>query len=196
MEAKTNYGFIWETDKCDHEWFNKIHNDRSDLHEHFVNFFLDIRNEIESVLEIGCGSCGFYPLFFSKENVKYSGIDISTKVVNECRKAFPGEFLCFDFLKEQPNMKFDLVFSHAVIDHVYDCDIFLSKIIESSKKYIFISSYRGVDFLIDQHKYVWSESEGCYFNIMSAKRLIKSFPGVKMYEFSGKNLKKEAIITF
>ena len=68
---------------------------------------------------------------------------------------------------------FDLVYSHAVIDHVYDIDTFVSKMLSVCKKYLYLNSYRGYFPEIESHKSSWRDDAGCYFNDISVKQLKK-----------------------
>jgi len=93
-------------------------------------------------LEIGCGT-GIYPINFRElfSDKSYSGINISESAIEHCKLHSNFDFYCGDYLQMNIEKKFDLVFSNAVIDHVYDIDLFLSKIIKSCKKHAYISAY-------------------------------------------------------
>ena len=136
------------------------------MHEDFIKFLE--KNSVDLVLEIGCGT-GYYPI--NLENVfkdkKYTGIDISETAINYCKSQSDFEFICMDILKNEFNRRFDLVYSHAVIDHVYDIDLFIEKIIKFSKKYVYITSYRGFFPELKEHKMNWNDSEGSYYNDIS-----------------------------
>ena len=68
-------------------------------------------------------------------------------------------------------IKFDLVFSHAVIDHVYDINQFVSKIIDATEKYAYINSYRGYFPKLKNHKMKWDGHDACYFNDISISEI-------------------------
>jgi len=69
--------------------------------------------------------------------------------------------------------QFDLVFSHAVVDHVYDIDMFLTNLIKSCKKYAYINSYRGFFPDINKHEMKWKDDDNCYYNNISIKQVKK-----------------------
>jgi len=53
-------------------------------------------------------------------DIKYTGIDISKIAIEYCKNNFDFEFICGNFIKLNISQKYDLIYSHAVIDHVYD----------------------------------------------------------------------------
>ena len=103
----------------------------------------------------------------------YTGIDISSTAIEYCKNNSNFEFICGDIIKMESNRKFDLVFSHAVIDHVYDIDTFVKKIVNLSKKYAYINSYRGYFPDMEEHKMNWNNKDGCYYNDVSVKHIKK-----------------------
>lgn len=168
---KIPYGKYWqEIDSTDYDtWFQA----RPDLHRSFVNFLKD-KADVRTVLEVGCGN-GAYPitlkeLFLDKE---YEGVDFGSPAIEFCRKHSDFKFHLGDFITMKLDKKYDLVFSHAVIDHVYDIEAFLSKIVQVCNKYAFISSYRG--YFPDRKKHVmlWDNQMGCYFNDLSPEEIKK-----------------------
>jgi len=82
--------------------------------------------------------------------------------------------------------QYDLVFSLYVIDHVYDIDKFLTKILKVCKKYAYIHSYRGYFPELKKHKQNWSNDEGCYYNDISIQQTKKFLinHGLKESEFT------------
>lgn len=83
--------------------------------------FTDKRENI-SILDVGCGIGHFYE--FLKENnllnslkVKYTGIDISKKMVEFSRKKFPGvRFETVDLVNDKFTEKFDYVICSGVFN--------------------------------------------------------------------------------
>lgn len=136
--------------------------------------FLESRKGVKSVLEIGC-SIGLFSRMFPSlfENLEYTGIDISERSIDICKKSAQGEFICDDFLKIDLPKKYDLVFSFHVIDHVSDVDLFVKKILDHSKKYVYISSYRGYFPDLEQHRVQYRNDQGIYYNDISVKQVEK-----------------------
>ena len=169
--SKPEYGKRWPEQTI--EWYKKIHDDNYLIHEHFKKY-LASKNDVKTVLEIGCGK-GIYPIFNKKlfENMEYIGIDISPSAIDYCKENSEFTFICDDFIKMKLDKKFDLIYSHAVVDHVYDIDAFISKIIDKTNHYAYINSYRGYFPNLKSHKMKWDGYEACYFNNLSVEQIKK-----------------------
>lgn len=167
--AKPNYGKSWP--QKNNEWYTEIHDGNYLLHKNFIDY-LKSKKDIKEILEIGCGT-GIYPLRNKKlfKNMIYTGIDISSTAIEYCKNNSNFEFICGDIIKMESNRKFDLVFSHAVIDHVYDINQFVSKIIDATKKYAYINSYRGYFPKLTNHKMKWDGHDACYYNDISISEI-------------------------
>jgi SAM-dependent methyltransferase len=166
---KTKYGKDWQN--VDSNFYNRIYNYRPLLHKNFIEY-LESKNNIKTVLEIGCGA-GTYPielkhLFKGKE---YVGIDIGKPSIEYCKKHSSFNFICGDVINMEFESKFDLVFSHSVIDHVYDIEKFLDKILKITKKFAYISAYRGYFPELKEHRMTWNNEGGVYFNDLSLQQL-------------------------
>ena len=155
------------------DWYTQIHEANYLLHEDFIRY-LKSKKDVKTVLEVGCGT-GVYPIrnkeLFSQ--IDYTGTDISETAIEYCKKNSSFNFICGDFIKNDIGDTFDLVYSHAVIDHVYDIDTFVKKIVNLSKKYAYINSYRGYFPDMEEHKMNWSNKDGCYYNDVSVKHIKK-----------------------
>lgn len=167
--GKSNYGNK-EWEKADSNWYNDIHNQNNDLHNNFIQYFKS-KNNLNSILEIGCGT-GVYPIYHAElfNNMKYTGVDFSVSNIEFCKKNSPFEFIQGDFLKMNLDKKYDLVYSHAVIDHIYDIDAFLRRIIKLCGKYAYVNAYRGFFPDLNNHKMNWRDDDGCYYNDLSVKK--------------------------
>lgn len=182
--GKSQYGNK-EWHKADDKWYKEIHASNYLLHENFMQY-LRKKNDIQSILEIGCGT-GVYPIQHSElfKKITYTGLDISQEAIDYCKKNSNFNFICGDFLKMEMPEKYDLVYSHAVIDHVYDIDKFISDIVQTCKKYAYINSYRGYFPQLKKHEMRWKDDDGCYYNdisvIQASEALINT--GLKEGEF-------------
>ena len=167
--GKSEYGKTWQN--RDDEWYSKLFSATPIFHENFIQF-LKSKNDVKSVLEIGCGS-GIYPIRYKElfSGIQYAGIDISPSAIEFCKKKSDFEFICGDLLKMNLEKKYDLVFSQSVIDHVYDVDLFITKIANATKKYAYVSSYRGYFPELKKHKMEWRDNDGCYYNDVSVSKL-------------------------
>ncbi len=138
----------------------------------FLNEYLS-QKKFSSVLEIGC-STGLLPKFMNNifNNVEYTGLDLSEKSLALAKKNFvDGNFLEGDFLQLSFEQDFELILSLDVIDHVYDPDAFLTKIIQKTKKFGYIRAYRGYFDEIDDHVMEYRTNEGIHLNNLSIKKI-------------------------
>lgn len=165
---KTEYAKLFK--EADSKWYQEIYDSNPFIHEDLIKF-LRSKKDIASILEIGCGM-GHFPVENNEllKNIKYTGIDISQKNVDYCKKNSSYEFICGDFIKMKTKEKYDLVFSFAVVDHVYDINKFISNIVNITKKYVYINSYRGYFPDLEKHKMKWSDKDGIYYNNISVKQ--------------------------
>ena len=171
--GKSTYGNKdWK--KANNKWYEEIHDGNYILHENFIKYFNQIKPNIQSVLEVGCGT-GIYPIRHKDifQNLDYTGIDFSETNIEYCKNNSKFKFVNGDFIKMETKTQFDLVFSHAVIDHVYDIDVFLTNLIKSCKKYAYINSYEGFFPDLDEHKMQWRDDDNCYYNNISIKQVQK-----------------------
>ena len=170
---KVNYGKCWQN--IDSNFYNRIFGYRPLLHKNFIEY-LESKNNVKTVLEIGCGS-GTYPIESRHlfEGKKYVGLDIGKPSIEYCKKHSSFEFICGDLIDIDLDSKFDLVFSHAVIDHVYDIEKFLDKILKITNKFAYISAYRGYFPNLKEHVMTWNNEDGCYYNDLSIEQLNKFF---------------------
>lgn len=168
--GKSEYGSkVWYD--ADPQIYEKFYDDQDSIHSTFIEYFKKLP-DVKTVLEVGCGT-GMYPIKDSElfKDKEYTGNDFSQGCVDYCKKNSPFEFICGDFIKMNMNRKFDMVFSHAVVDHVYDPETFISNIINTTKKYAYISSYSGYFPNMKKHKMNWRDDHGCYYNKLSAIKL-------------------------
>lgn len=186
---KSKYGKGWQN--VDTNFYNRIYNYRPLLHENFIKYF-ESKNDVKTVLEIGCGS-GTYPIELNHmfEGKKYVGVDIGKSSIEYCKKHSPFEFFCGDFINMNFDSKFDLVFSHAVIDHVYDIEKFLDKILQTTNKFAYISAYRGYFPDLKDHVMKWDNDDGCFYNDLSVEQLKKFFKSRGLNEHEYKIRKQE-----
>lgn len=167
-----SYGDTWQGQ--DNEFYEGMHRHGIKKNEDFVNY-LKTKQNIKTVLEIGCGT-GIYPIKYQDlfQNKEYVGIDISKSAINYCKKKSKFDFLCGDFIKLNLEKRFDLVFSHGVINHVPNIDLFLKKILDVTKKFSYIQASHGYFPDLEEHKMVWAKNEGIYNSDLSVIQLQKT----------------------
>ena len=181
--GKSKYGNE-EWKKANNDWYEIMHDGNHLLHEDFIKYFKE--KPVTDVLEVGCGT-GVYPvrkkdLFTNKS---YTGIDFSPENIEYCKKNSKFRFIAGDFITMDINEQFDLVFSHAVLDHVYDIPGFISKIINCTKKFAYINTQMGYFPDLKKHRMKWNDDDHCYYNDLSVIELKENLlkAGLKNDEF-------------
>jgi len=166
---KNDYGKTFE--KGDIDYFRKMFESRPNSHKQLIDFLKSLSN-VNTVAEIGC-SIGMYPIKFKDvfTNYEYTGYDFAQNSIDYCRENSKFEFICTDFIKSSVTKKYDFVFSMGVVDHVYDIDLFVKKIINITNKYAYINVYRGYFPEIENHEMNWNDSDGVYYSNISIKQI-------------------------
>ena len=144
--------------------YEEMFNIRLMTHEYFQEWVKNL--DIKTGLEIGGGMCEHRGLF--KE---YVNIDINENLKEEYT-------INMDFLNYKSNKKYDLVFSHAVLDHSENPNLFLIKSITRARKYVFHSIYRGLQRQSLKHLDPIIDNDGYIYNQLSEfeiKRVLKDF---------------------
>jgi SAM-dependent methyltransferase len=84
---------------------------------------VQVKKRVDRVLDLGCGN-GRHAIYFAREGIRASGIDVSTQAIEWARDWANREGLDIDFrvagIEELPyeDGTFDAVVSHGVLDHV------------------------------------------------------------------------------
>ena len=167
-----------------HEWFYERMFFSKLLSIKKLNDYLETR-KFSSVLEIGC-SVGLLPKYMYEifNNVTYTGMDLSEKSLEIAKVNFKqGQFIKGDFIKSDLKNSFDLIIALDVIDHAYDPDAFLEKIIEKSNRFGYIRSYRGYFEDLTDHKIEYRDYDGIYNNILSIKKIKHIFEKYNIKNF-------------
>jgi SAM-dependent methyltransferase len=172
-----NYGTWWNTNQLDERWYKEIFDSRKPVHLAFLRWIEEVEHRegaLESVLEVGCGRGVVYPDAFARK--LYTGYDVSAKEIEWCRqhRALPGhEYLSGDFIVDQTIGRHDLVLAHAVVDHVYDIDRFITRAVRSALRWVYLTAYRGWFPQLTEHRYLWDEKSTCYYNDLSPDRVLE-----------------------
>lgn len=168
-----NYGRWWSEEGCNEQWYGDIFALRRNAHEHFMGWLVEAASQapIASTLEVGCGRHEFYKS--ALKGYGYHGCDIAAPQIEACQQRFPDRrdnFFVADALRDDLRGPYDLVFSHAVIDHVGDIDLFLTRLVAVSRRLLFVSCYSGWRNELDDHRYRWVEGRTCFKNQISPAR--------------------------
>jgi len=149
----------WFTDiynKC--EWGNnnnKLYKGSSgsgsslSVNETYISNLRDFfkRNNIESVVDIGCGDWQSSYLIYQDMNIKYTGYDCYKDVVNANSILFPGyEFKHLDVFKDREELiDADVYILKDILQHwtCKEIDQFLECLLKKNFKYIIICNCSG-----------------------------------------------------
>lgn len=169
IAAPEGYGKVWQGQP--HEYWVGMYDEQIPYHKLFLQGLDLNRQHIKTVLEVGCGS-GVYPIKHAHEleGLTYTGVDISESGIAYAKANSTSEFIAADFLQWQDDRVFDLVFSHSVIDHVYDPDEFLRKIVAKTGKMAFISS-PSISDKVTEPVANWNADLGFYLNTIPLSRV-------------------------
>ena len=138
----------------------------------------------KSVLDVGCETCVIYP-YFEDTEIKYAGIDITEKFVEQAKFIHPGiDVKCATALDiPYVDCSFDTVFAKAVIDHIKPGDHLtaISEMLRVAKNQVIISWFQRP---WDRAPRIWDRG---YITVRHDKRpivaLIESFPRFKSINY-------------
>ena len=83
-----------------------------------LDYFVDLLPKNFKVLDIGCGSCKFYPLFKLLGCSEYVGVDFSPTAIDLAGKKFPELTLLLMRVEQIDfDSHFNLVFSNTLLQH-------------------------------------------------------------------------------
>jgi len=168
-----NYGDWWKQNEGGFEWYQWMYDSRKSAHDDFLNFVKSLDSTegvVESLLDVGCGLAVGYADADVFADRRYVGMDLSGKEAEWCRQNHPNQkhaYITGDVIQEQPEEKFDVVFSQGTIDNSYDMDAMLRAMVSCSKGWIYLTAYRGWFPDLPEHRYTWSEDTTCFYNDIS-----------------------------
>jgi Methyltransferase domain len=173
QDRPNNFGACWKRPEADLAWYTWMYNGRVEQHLTFQQWFTaaDHVEKIETVLELGCGLSVGYADFFSE--IAYTGSDLAPQLIDWCRlnrENARHRYLACDFVRDAFPIRYDLVFSHGTIDNNYDMDEFLRAAVRASRRWVYITAYRGFFPNLQAHRIDWRESDGCFYNDLSPVR--------------------------
>ena len=109
--------------------------------------------EVQSVLDIGCGS-GRYAVQFLKRDKSVTGIDMAEEMIKlaeqTCQQEFSNEntkFICDNYFEHRFNEKFDAAVLMGVFDYIEDPARLLNKVKNETNKMILGSFPKSGGFL-------------------------------------------------
>ena len=171
------YGEVWSQKAADVEWYEWMFDGRRKMHEAMLAWLDGIESRgdrIESVIDFGCGlGVGYGERLAEK---RYVGLDISPLNIEWCRehRSNPRHaYYCLDMIADERPESADLVFSSGTIDNVYDIDRFLEAMVAASRKWVYLTCYRGWFDSLEEHTYRYNSEHACFYNDVSVDRVIE-----------------------
>jgi SAM-dependent methyltransferase len=169
------YGKHWDAQGGDYKWYEWMHQHRAAIHQDFFDWVAQrdrAGDAIQSIADFGCGlGIGYAEHFAAK---RYLGIDLSAKNIDWCRTQRSNplhRYESFDFLETPLSTPVDVATSSGTIDNCYDVEAFLDAVLQSARKWIYLTCYRGWFPELAEHKYRWDPAHGCFYNDISPQRV-------------------------
>lgn len=173
----SQFGAVWSKTKNIAEWYEWMFEGRRKVHEHFLSWFKHQSNQtnIKSIADFGSGIGHGY--VEALKSFHYTGFDISPEVVEFANKRNNNHkhiFKCVDYISDDLNEQFDIVFSSGTIDNSYDIDEYIQSMVRNAVKWIYLTSYRGWFPWLKEHSYIYNEEQKCFYNHLSPDEIYKT----------------------
>lgn len=170
-----DYGRCWRERQADLKWFKWMFDGRREMHDQAIAWIRardGDREPIESVADFGCGlGVGYCEALADR---RYVGYDLIQANIDWCRanRSIPRhDYHQLDFVVEPTPERYDLVMSSGTIDNAWDVEAYLDSMIRASRRWIYITCYRGWFPELDDHRYVWSCEHACFYNDVSPRQV-------------------------
>jgi ubiquinone/menaquinone biosynthesis C-methylase UbiE len=126
--------------------------------------------KVPAMLEVGCGpGVDYVGAIKTIPGINYTGVDLTTTMVEYCRKTFPSASFIQADIKQLPftENQFDLVYCKDVLNHLDQWQDAFRELMRVSKKYVLVNFFYGLGTVtanrrIDQGEYInnyydWNE---------------------------------------
>jgi len=135
-----DYNKIWDEVYGDMQQEGPTHRHMRRILESFLD-----KINYNNVIDIGCGLGHNHDLLSKgKNNIEFSGIDISTRAIESVKTHHSGNFFHMDIQCDFPKeKKWDLVFSSMVLEHLSDDVSALKNMRKITGKYVLIATIAG-----------------------------------------------------
>ncbi len=178
-----DYYSRWSAPDCVRSFGDK---DIGDFFQSETRFLSEIAPRVETVLDVGCASGRFLDLLRQwRENVSFTGVDISAANIANARKLYPeARFEHANALDFCPESKFDLVNATGVMQHEPRFEELIRNMLSWSDRFVLFDVKLA---FIEQHivdRLVSFAGEGAdrlYFIILSypgLRAFLKSLAGI------------------
>ncbi len=170
-----DYGRCWEDHGADEEWYKWMYDTRLVMHEEAIKWIRShdaTEQPVTSIADFGCGlGVGYHEALADR---KYVGIDLISSTIDWCKRNRTNpqhEYHQIDFIKEATPEKYDLVMSSGTIDNAYDVEAYLDAMLRASRRFIYLTCYRGWFPDLAEHNYHWVDKDKCFYTDISARRV-------------------------
>jgi len=155
----------WESK--DAKFFYEIYGFCATMHTNFQMWVS--RKKIDTMFDVGCGA-GIYAEIYRDR--LYHASDVNEDAMRFLAKTYPDDvFYLGDFMHNQVNRTFDLVFALNVLEHVADPDRFLKKMIKLTEDYIYLAFHTGKHQFKEHHLNI--QKEGYFKSKLSFPKIEK-----------------------
>lgn len=165
------YGRCWHEKAADLGWYEWMYDGRRRMHEEAIAWVRG-RPDVRSVMDLGCGlGVGYAD---SLADLEYIGVDLSQESIDWCRahRRNPAHrYEARDFVARPFERQADVVMSSGTIDNAYDPGAYLDAMIGASRRYIYLTCYRGWFDDLGEHRFRFNAEHGCFYADLSPRRL-------------------------
>ncbi len=168
------FGACWRERAADLAWYEWMYEGRRRMHDDAISWIRshDSTDRINSIMDFGCGVGVGYSSELADRT--YIGVDLAENSIAWARqhRTNPGHrYLALDFIADPPAQAADLVMSSGTIDNAYDPERYLDAMIAASRRWIYVTCYRGWFPELTDHRFFWSSEHGCYYADLSPSRM-------------------------
>ena len=160
----------------------------------FDNFIL--KNNIQNLLDLGCGAMQWMPFTKTYEKLNYTGVDGASNLIKTNIEKFSSptkKFICCDLFKFECEDEFDLLFCKDVFQHNEMQELkegLVQKIKSLKSKYKMVILPKGYNF---PYEYI---KEGNTSNEDSDSTPYTRYPGPGYHEFDYQSDELKTVIIF
>lgn len=140
LMAATSYDKLWQTQWGDIQRFGPVHRHLLERLVHMVSAL-----EVQSVLDIGCGSGENLRALATLGRYQLSGVDVSSEAIQLATgRVSSARLKILDIERESLPEQFDLVMSLQVVEHLVDDIAAFRHMAQMVRRYVFISTIQGL----------------------------------------------------
>jgi len=135
---KTN--LPWRNSSCT-SFFEKHRGSLEEVYSSELYFIEKVIPKVQSLLDVGCASGGFYPVFKKFNSaIQYEGVDVVSQMIEQAKKKYPDiPFQLIDgaVLPFAEDAK-DLVFCTGLFHLIHHYSVYLQELYRVSRRYLLV----------------------------------------------------------